>query len=71
MATVSVEGCENNISTTEIGMCISLTFPHKFRSMSTQTDWTLTHRLFSPGAKWHILAEPGNVSVKFFLDGLG
>jgi len=25
----------------------------------------------SPGAKWHILAEPGNVSVSFFLDGFG
>jgi len=26
---------------------------------------------YSPGAKWHILAEPGNVSVSFFLDGFG
>jgi len=25
----------------------------------------------SPGAKWHILAEPGNVSVSFSLDGFG
>jgi len=25
----------------------------------------------SPGGKWHIFAEPGNVSVSFFLDGFG
>jgi len=30
----------------EIGlMCISLTFQHEFRNISTQTDWTSTRRL--------------------------